>query len=181
MCLHKRAECCIILAGGGNVAKGVYQDWIRGEGLERVRTLVAEGVPDKDIAKNVIGISRGTLYEWRQLYPDFADAFKKSRAVYYDTTNQEVINAIKNRAIGYTYTETTRERIKNKDTDEYELVVTKVVTKHVPSDPTSAFYWLQNRMPDEWKDRRNMGQEQGDSGDTGVALIPEANRGKDDE
>lgn len=153
------------------MAKGIYQDWIQGEGLERVRTLVAEGVPDKDIAKNVIGISRGTLYEWRQLYPDFADDFKKSRAVYYDTTNQEVINAIKNRAIGYTYTETTRERIKNKETDEYELVVTKEVTKHLPADPTSAFYWLQNRMPDEWKDRRNVGQEPDESGETGVVAL----------
>ena len=89
LCLHKRRECCIILAGGGNVAKGVYQEWIQGEGLERVREQVAEGVPDKDIAKNLIGISRTTLYEWRQLYPDFADAFVYASVDLDDMLNPE--------------------------------------------------------------------------------------------
>ncbi|CYX44282.1 HNH endonuclease [Streptococcus suis] len=35
-----------------------------------------------------------------------------------------------------------------------ELVVTKRVKKHVPADTTAMIFWLKNRKPDLWRDKR---------------------------
>ncbi|HAP5503489.1 TPA: HNH endonuclease [Enterococcus faecalis] len=41
-----------------------------------------------------------------------------------------------------------------KKEDRTELVVTKKVTKQVAPNPTAAIFWLKNRKPDEWRDRK---------------------------
>ena len=151
------------------MAKGLYQDWISGEGLARVLEWVAEGREQKQIAK-LIGINAATFYEWRKAYPDFDAAFKKGRADWFERALPEVENAAYRLATGYTYTETTEERKELAD-GSYGLVVTKVVTKHQAPNPVANMYWLQNRAPDTWKDRRNVGQEQDESGETGAIEI----------
>ena len=45
------------------------------------------------------------------------------------------------RALGYKYEEVTKEKVLNKDTGEYELKVTKVVTKEVQPDTTAEIFW----------------------------------------
>ena len=65
-----------------------------------------------------------------------------------------VENALLKRALGYKYKETTKEPVKNQDTGEYELTITKEVTKEVSPDVTAQIYWLKNRKPNEWRDRR---------------------------
>lgn len=37
-----------------------------------------------------------------------------------------------------------------------ELVVTKIVTKEVVPDTTAQIFWLKNRRPDKWRDKRDM-------------------------
>ena len=162
------------------MAKGIHADWTSGEGLARVLEWVSEGREDKQIAK-LIGIHPGTLCEWKNSYPEFGEAFKNARYKWFDTVLPEVENAAYKLAVGYSYTEVTKERVKDKETGEYTLMVTKEVIKHAAPNPVANMYWLQNRAPDVWKDRRNMGQEPDESGETGVALMPDASRGGDNE
>ena len=153
------------------MAKGLYQDWISGDGLARVLEWVAEGREDKQIAK-IIGIHPATLCEWKNSYPEFAEAIKKARSKWFDTVLPEVENAAYKLAVGYSYTEVTRER-KEIAKGVFELVVTKEVLKHQSASPVANMYWLQNRAPEMWKDRRNVGTEVDESGETGVvALTP---------
>jgi hypothetical protein len=44
----------------------------------------------------------------------------------------------------------------NKDTGEYELKVTKVVTKEVQPDTTAEIFWLKNRKPETWRDKKDI-------------------------
>ena len=156
------------------MAKGVYSDWVQGDGLARVLEWVSEGREQKQIAE-LIGISPGTLYAWRKAYPEFDEAFKKGRVDWFERALPEVENAAYRLATGYTYKETTQEL---KDVGgTLQLVVTKVVTKHAAPNPVSNMYWLQNRAPDVWKDRRNQQPEADETGETGVALMPDANKG----
>ena len=153
------------------MAKGLYKDWISGDGLARVLEWVSEGRENKQIAK-LIDISENTLYSWRKAYPQFGEAFKKGRIDWFERALPDVENAGFRLATGYTYTETTEERKELAD-GSYGLVVTKVVTKHQAPNPVANMYWLQNRAPDTWKDRRNVGQEQDESGETGVVALAE--------
>ena len=54
------------------------------------------------------------------------------------------------RALGYEYTETTREYIPELG----EMHVTKEVTKQVAPDTTAQIFWLKNRKPQDWRDKQ---------------------------
>lgn len=123
------------------------------------------GLSNEQIAHN-IGINVGTLYEWVKRFPDIGEAIKKTKEV----VDIEVENALHKRAMGYSYDEVTRERRVNKETGEEELVITKRITKHMPGDVTAQIFWLKNRKPDNWRDRREVRQEV-DGVETGVLML----------
>ena len=83
-------------------------------------------------------------------FPEFAKAINKGREV----VDIHVENALLKKALGYDYTEEVKERkhINGKP----QMVVTKVVTKHVPPDTTAQIFWLKNRRPDRWKEKQSL-------------------------
>lgn len=110
-----------------------------------------DGLTDEQMASN-IGISRSTLSEWKKKYTDISDTLKRGKEV----IDRQVENALLKRALGYKYKETTRELITDKETGYSELVVTKVVEKEVVPDTTAQIFWLKNRKPEEWRDKREV-------------------------
>lgn len=130
-------------------AVGKYHEWLEQDGLMKIQAWARDGLVDDEIAEHM-GISRKTLYEWKNKFPQFSDALKNGKEV----VDIMVENALLKRALGYKYKETTKEPVKNQDTGEYELTITKEVTKEVSPDVTAQIYWLKNRKPTEWRDRR---------------------------
>ncbi|MGK0562950.1 helix-turn-helix domain-containing protein [Enterococcus faecalis] len=120
-----------------------YTEWITEEGLIKIGGWAKDGLTDEQIAQN-IGISRSTLNEWKKRFPDIKDTIKKGKEV----VDRQVENALFKSAVGYEYTEITKEL-----TDS-GMKVTKRVTKQVAPNPTSAIFWLKNRKPDEWRDKK---------------------------
>nr|DAV18236.1 MAG TPA: terminase small subunit [Caudoviricetes sp.] len=83
-----------------------YTEWLTKEGLIRVQGWARDGLSDEQIAKN-IGISRSTLNDWKKRFPDISDTLKKGK----DVADREVENALFKRAVGFSYTEETKELI----------------------------------------------------------------------
>lgn len=131
--------------------KGKYEDWITPEGLLKVEGWARDGLTDEQIATN-IGIRAGTLYDWKNRFSDFSEALKKGKEV----VDRQVENALLKRALGYAYEETTREPVLNPDTGKVELTITKTVTKQVVPDTTAQIFWLKNRKPEVWRDKREI-------------------------
>lgn len=127
------------------MAKGKYQEWLEPEGLLKLEGWARDGLTDEQIAKN-IGIKRTSLYEWKKKYPDISDALKKGKEV----VDRAVENALLKRALGYSYTETTKELVGTK------MIVTKEVVKEVQPDTTAQIFWLKNRRSDIWRDRKDL-------------------------
>lgn len=121
------------------------------EKLILVEGWARDGLTDIQIASN-LGISKDTFYKYKKEHTDFSDSLKRGKEI----VDMEVENALLRRAMGYKYSETTREQIYNKNTNEYELVVTKIVSKEVPPDTTAQIFWLKNRKPEEWRDKRDV-------------------------
>lgn len=140
------------------MAKGKYQDWLTVEGLLQLEAWARNGLTDEQIADN-IGISRSTLSEWKKKYSDISDTLKRGK----DVVDIQVENALLKRALGYEYTETTQERIVDYDEKGQKtgshMEVTKQVTKEVVPDTTAQIFWLKNRRPDLWRDRKEVGVE----------------------
>lgn len=103
------------------------------------------GATDDDMA-NFFGVSKQTLNKWKKDYPEFLDSLKKGKAI----ADSNVASKLYNRAIGYDFEETHTVR-KN------GLVVgEKHIKKHQPADTTAAIFWLKNRQPQLWRDRKEL-------------------------
>ena len=123
------------------MAKRKYEYWLTPEGLIKLEGWARDGLTDEQIAKN-IGINRDTLYRWKKAYPDFSDALKKGKEV----IDRQVENALLKRALGYTYEEVTFEG---------DVEVKRVIKQVVP-DTTAQIFWLKNRKPEDWRDKREI-------------------------
>lgn len=133
------------------MAKSKVEYWLTDEGLLLIGSWARDGLTDEQIAHNM-GIGYSTLQTWKGKHQDIQDTLKKNKAV----VDYEVENALLKRALGYSYTETTSERRMNEDTGEYEMVTTKEVVKEITPDTTAQIFWLKNRKPDTWRDKKDV-------------------------
>lgn len=131
------------------MANPKIEDWLSGDNLIRLEAWARDGLTIEQLANNM-QINPRTIYRWKENNESFCRIIKRNKEV----ADIIVENALYKRAIGYKYKEITREPVKNQDTGEYELKVTKEVTKEVVPDVTAQIYWLKNRKPAEWRDRR---------------------------
>ena len=134
------------------MAQPTYVDeWLTHDGLVKIEGWARAGATDTEIAKKM-DVNRVTLWNWRKKYPEIAKALSQGKEI----VDFMVENALLKRALGYKYKEITKEPVKNKDTGEIKLIVTKEVTKEVAPDTTAQIFWLKNRKPDEWRNRPEM-------------------------
>lgn len=142
------------------MAKRKYEYWLTPEGLIKLEGWARDGLTDEQIAKN-IGINRDTLYRWKKAHSDISDALKRGKEV----IDRQVENALLKRALGYTYDEVTFE----------DGVEVKRVRKQVAPDTTAQIFWLKNRKPEEWRDKREIVK---DDDNDQVLLFLKAMRGE---
>jgi hypothetical protein len=132
------------------------------EKLILVEGWARDGLTDEQIAKN-LGIGKTAFYKYKRDYAEFSNSLKKGKEV----IDFEVENALLKKAIGYKYTEVTKELVLKKDArgrpledihgfPVYEMVVTKTVKKEVAPDTTAQIFWLKNRKPQQWRDKQNI-------------------------
>jgi transcriptional regulator with XRE-family HTH domain len=103
------------------------------------------GLTDEQIAHNM-GITTSTLYDWKNKYSEITESLKKGKEV----VDILVENALLKRALGYKYKET--KTIESKK----DGMRTEVTIKEVAPDTTAQIFWLKNRNPEAWRDRREV-------------------------
>jgi hypothetical protein len=122
----------------------------KSEFVEQVHKLAAGGFLDKQIA-DFFKISEATLNTWKQKHPEFFESLQKGKD---DFDSTKVESSLLKRALGFKYTETTREISPkaNPKTGGVQLRITKRVTKMVVPDVTAQIFWLKNRQKGRWQD-----------------------------
>lgn len=141
------------------MAKGKYQEWLTEEGLLQLESWARDGLTDEQIASNM-GIGYSTLQTWKSKYQDIQDTLKRGKEV----VDIQVENALLKRALGYSYDEVTQERVLDYDPSTGQVVgshmeITKTVKKEVQGDTTAQIFWLKNRRPEQWRDKRDVSVE----------------------
>lgn len=133
----------------GEKVRKEHEEWLSPEKLLLIAAWARNGLTQEQIAKN-IGISRKTLGVWAKEHKKIEQALKKKKEV----ADIEVENSLFKRANGYKSKEVTKELVKDPVTGKLKLMTVKEVIKEVPPDPTSMIYYLNNRKPDEWRNKR---------------------------
>ena len=122
--------------------RGKYLDWLEPERLELITGWSRRGLSMEQIAHNM-GISKPTLINWKYNYPEI----KKALSIGREVADMMVENALFKRACGFEISET-------KETSGPRGAETITMIKMVPGDVNAQMFWLKNRQPDVWKDRK---------------------------
>lgn len=77
------------------MANGKYQQWLTPEGLIRLRGWAMDGLDDEQIARDKVGVSSQTLYNWRKKYEEIDEALRMGK----DVADRQVENALFNAAL----------------------------------------------------------------------------------
>ena len=117
-------------------------DWLEEDKLILLEGWARNGLTEEQIAKN-IGISRQSLWKWKEKEIDILNALKKGKEV----VDIEVENALLKRALGYTIT------IKEQKVDKDGCVHDLEKDVHIPGDTTAQIFWLKNRRKQQWRDK----------------------------
>ena len=118
------------------------------DNLIRIAAWTRNGLSEEHIAKN-LGISYMTFRRAKK-DPEYGEQICAALINTKDVVDFEVENQLFKRAIGYEYDEVK---------EEYEMgVLTKrtVTKKIVPPDVSAQIFWLKNRKPTDWRDRREV-------------------------
>ena len=160
----ERGRRVLSAPGKPKVGSRAYKDWLaykRKHGLpvaggypavytprraEAARKLVELGANDFEISQ-VLGVSPTTIIHWRAKHPEFAEAlrFRDENGTFAD---DRVKRSLMHKATGYSYHS---EKIFY---DREAGVVRVPVVEHVPPSDTAMIFYLKNRDPERWSDRR---------------------------
>lgn len=134
------------------------------DGLTRLKGWARDGLTDEQIAIK-IGINRTTLYKWIDRFSDIGNALKQGK----EPVDIDVEDSMVKLALGHYVTVKkpmkirTEKRLKKKDKDGREYETGVIVEEHIeyvdeqvyiPPNVTAQIFWLKNRKPDQWKDKR---------------------------
>lgn len=132
-----------------------YTEWIKPEGLEKVKGWAAAGLTSDQIAANM-GVTRKTLYDWRGKFPEFAAALDEGSG----DAVREVESALFKKAIGYTVDLVKTFKVRRVEYDRYgkkiaerEELVQGIDQTHVPADVQAQKFFLTNKAPEDWKNK----------------------------
>lgn len=110
---------------------------------KQVVKLCRLGATDKEIA-DFFNVCEKTINNWKTDYPEFLQSIKKGKI----EADMKVANSLFKRATGYEHKE---DKIFNANGEP--LIVPTI--KHYPPDPTAIIFWLKNRQPNTWRDKKD--------------------------
>ena len=120
----------------------------RDEFAEQARKLCLLGATDKELG-SFFGVSEQTINAWKSEHSAFLESLKAGK----ELADATVADSLYQRAKGYSHPEDDIRVVGG------AIVITPTI-KHYPPDSTALIFWLKNRRPDLWRDKRE--PEEGD-------------------
>lgn len=102
------------------------------------------GATDKMMA-DFFEVSEQTLNTWKKEHPEFLESLKKGK----EEADAEIAKSLYHRAKGYSHPDLYI-------TQHQGEIIKEKITKHYPPDPTAMIFWLKNRHPEQWRDKRDI-------------------------
>lgn len=115
--------------------------WLSDDGIALIAGWRRQGIPIPKIAKEQLGVSQTTFWNWYRESPKLKEACHVAQ----DLCNVDVEASLYKKACGYDYWE------ERWDLIEGELRLAQRYKKHMPPDVKAISMWLYNRMPNRWR------------------------------
>lgn len=115
---------------------------------EQAYKLCLLGATDKDLA-DFFNVKEQTINNWKRDHPSFFESLKRGKVI----ADANVADRLYQRAMGYEHDDIELKVVSLGGNMGSEVQEVKV-RKYYPPDTTAAIFWLKNRRPQEWRDKR---------------------------
>lgn len=135
------------------------EQWFTRDNLRRILLWAQSGYTDKEIA-SLMRIGHTTFYRWREEHAVFRDTLTRGRALACDKVEDELFARCQGRVQKLTedikirrveYDPMTGNKLR--EFEEIEPVEKEI---YVPADVRAQIYFLNNRRPEDWGDKRTV-------------------------
>lgn len=134
----------------------------------KILEMASRGCAEQTIcAKMKINVD--TLHEWKKVHPDFSEALKAAKEI----SDDEVVETLRSKALGYT-----RKSVKFWYDADLKQVVKEVYDEYYPPDTTALIFWLKNRQPDRWRERKEITGKDGEALNSPQIIVTLPDNGK---
>lgn len=140
------------------MARAKYEQWLKPENLLKITNWAANGCTEAQIAQNM-GVAYSTFRLWRDKYSAISAAIKEGQML----AVEAVENALFKSAVGRVTVEETIEEFRGEMQDGKPIdgtLTRRTTVKSVPPNVSAQIFYLKNRIPDRYSDRRVMEVEQ---------------------
>lgn len=117
--------------------------------FNEIRDWCQEGLTNEQMSEK-LGIHPASWYEYANKHPAFAELINWSKSV----TINRVETSLFKLAMGYEYEEI--KTIVEEDKNGKKRTRIEKVKRHQPPNPSAISFYLKNRAPNEWNDRREI-------------------------
>lgn len=138
------------------MATSQYEKKVRPK-LPLIAKWCRSGLTDKEIW-NRLDIEKSSYYAYQNKFPEFKETVHKNK----EFCDAEVENQFYKNCLGYEYVEqtvSTKKEVIYEDGKRVREISEPVVidlVKHKPSETNAAKFWLQNRDPENWKEKQQI-------------------------
>lgn len=126
---------------------------------EQALKLTRLGSTDIELA-DFFEVTEKTINLWKKNKDGFLQSLKEGKRL----SDAEVSDKLFKRATGYSHEEDDIRVVSG------EIVITPTI-KHYPPDTTACIFWLKNRQPDKWRDKRDASLLPDDDSDITVTIV----------
>lgn len=165
------------------MAKSKVDYWLTDDGLTLLKGWARDGLTDEQIAYNCGLKNRKTLYDWKKKHSNISNALKKGKEV----VDIEVENALLKNALGYYYVEetvSTKKEVIYKNGKRLKEISEPVVVelqRYKHPETMAQMYWLNNRKPEQWRNKREHDKEKEEKDDSGVVIVDDLPKWKQED
>lgn len=155
------------------MAKSLYEQKVVPH-LSLIEKWARNGVKNEEIRKN-LEIGKATWYKYVNEHSELSELLRKTREI----VDAEVENSLFKKAVGHKVKVKKHIKVKKVDyengrkvreTEEIKAVYDEV---YIPPDLGAQCFWLKNRIPEEWKDRKAVEGVQNSEDENEVIMITE--------
>jgi hypothetical protein len=112
------------------------------EYAEQAAKLCKLGATDAELA-DFFGVNTTTIWRWQSAHEEFCNSLKAAK----EEADKRVERSLYQKAVGYTFSS-------EKVFQHQGEIVRAQIVEHVPPSDTAAIFWLKNRDPEAWRDKR---------------------------
>jgi hypothetical protein len=118
---------------------------------DQVEKLCKLGATDKEIA-DFFEVDERTINNWKKEHPEFFQSVKRGKTL----ADANIADRLYQRAMGFEH-ESEEIKVVSLGSGEGSSIERVPVRKIYPPDATAAIFWLKNRQPDKWRDKKDVG------------------------